>query len=89
GMDALHLLLQVEQERCTLPVMSIRDEPSFPVRGIIEGFYGKPWSFADRMDAVRFMAAHRMNTFMYAPKEEPYHRELWREPYPEDTFDQI
>ncbi len=89
GMDALHLLLQVEQERCTLPVMSIRDEPSFPVRGIIEGFYGKPWSFADRMDAVRFMAAHRMNTFMYAPKDDPYHRELWRESYPEDTFDQI
>ncbi|URJ47532.1 beta-N-acetylglucosaminidase domain-containing protein [Paenibacillus polymyxa] len=89
GMDALHLLLQVEQERCTLPVMSIRDEPSFPVRGIIEGFYGKPWSFADRLDAVRFMAAHRMNTFMYAPKDDPYHRELWREPYPEDTFAQI
>uniref|UniRef100_UPI00049780E5 protein O-GlcNAcase n=2 Tax=Paenibacillus TaxID=44249 RepID=UPI00049780E5 len=89
GMDALHLLLQVEQERCTLPVMSIRDEPSFPVRGIIEGFYGKPWSFADRLDAVRFMATHRMNTFMYAPKDDPYHRELWREPYPEDTFAQI
>ncbi len=89
GMDALHLLLQVEHERCTLPVLSLRDEPSFPVRGIIEGFYGEPWSFADRLDAVSFMAAHRMNTFMYAPKDDPYHRELWREPYPEDTFAQI
>lgn len=89
GMDALHLLLQVEQERCTLPVISLRDEPSFPVRGIIEGFYGEPWSLADRLDAVCFMAAHRMNTFMYAPKDDPYHRELWREPYPEDAFAQI
>lgn len=89
GMDALHLLLRVEQECCTLPVVSLRDEPSFPVRGIIEGFYGEPWSFADRLDAVGFMAAHRLNTFMYAPKDDPYHRELWREPYPEDTFAQI
>ncbi|MEK4850223.1 beta-N-acetylglucosaminidase domain-containing protein [Paenibacillus sp. FSL H7-0756] len=89
GMDALHRLLRVEEGKCRLPVAAIHDEPSFPVRGIIEGFYGTPWSWADRIDAVRYLAAHRMNTFMHAPKDDPYHRELWREPYPEAMFEQI
>lgn len=89
GMDALHRLLSVDEGKCRLPVASIHDEPSFPVRGIIEGFYGTPWSFADRMDAVHYLADHRMNTFMYAPKDDPYHRELWREPYPEPVFAKI
>lgn len=89
GMDALHRLLSVDDGTCRLPVATIHDEPSFPIRGIIEGFYGTPWSFADRMDAVSYLAAHRMNTFMYAPKDDPYHRELWREPYPDDVYTQI
>ncbi|KHL95619.1 hyaluronidase [Paenibacillus sp. IHB B 3415] len=89
GMDALHRLLSIDEGKCRLPVATIHDEPSFPVRGIIEGFYGTPWSFDDRIDAVRYLAAHRMNAFMHAPKDDPYHRELWREPYPEAMFDQI
>lgn len=89
GMDALHRLLSVDEGKCRLPVATVHDEPSFPIRGIIEGFYGTPWSFDDRLDAVRYMAAHRMNAFMYAPKDDPYHRELWREPYPEPIFAQI
>jgi hyaluronoglucosaminidase len=89
GMDALHRLLSVEEGKCRLPVATIHDEPSFPIRGIIEGFYGTPWSFADRMDAVLYLSAHRMNAFLYAPKDDPYHRELWREPYPEPLFAQI
>lgn len=31
--------------------------------------------------------AHRgMNTYLYAPKDDPYHRERWREPYPETEW---
>ncbi|CAH1211576.1 hypothetical protein PAECIP111892_03598 [Paenibacillus auburnensis] len=89
GMDALTRLLSMEDGKCQLPVATIHDEPSFPVRGIIEGFYGTPWSFEDRMDAVHYIADHRMNAFMYAPKDDAYHRELWREPYPEDVFARI
>lgn len=89
GMDALQRLLSVDDGKCRLPVSTIHDEPSFPIRGVIEGFYGTPWSFEDRMDAVRYLAAHRMNAFMYAPKDDRYHRELWREPYPEDIFARI
>jgi hypothetical protein len=60
----------------------IADYPSFGIRGIIEGFYGPPWSHRDRLDMLRFEGQHSLNTYIYAPKDDPYHRKLWREPYP-------
>ena len=60
----------------------LADYPSFPVRGIVEGFYGPPWSHADRLDVLRFEGQHGMNLYIYGPKDDPYHRKLWREPYP-------
>lgn len=89
AVDALGLILAVGNGGLRLPLVSIHDEPSFRIRGIIEGFYGEPWSFEDRLDSIEFMARHRMNTYMYAPKDDKYHRELWREPYPEEEFSQI
>ncbi len=63
-------------------VLTMADFPSFPERGIVEGFYGKPWSPAERLEMIRFEGAHRMNVYYYAPKDDPYHRRLWRKPYP-------
>ncbi len=60
----------------------IADYPSFPERGIVEGFYGTPWSHTDRLNMLRFEGQHGMNVYYYAPKDDPYHRKLWREPYP-------
>jgi len=54
-----------------------------PLRGVVEGFYGTPWTFRERADMISFMSAFKMNAYIYAPKDDPYHRELWREPYPE------
>ena len=50
--------------------------------GVIEGFYGTPWSHQDRIDMLEFMGGMGMTTYYYAPKDDPYHREKWREPYP-------
>jgi hypothetical protein len=52
-----------------------------PVSGLIEGFYGPPWTWVDRERAVRFLAEHGANTYLYAPKNDPLHRDRWREPY--------
>lgn len=60
--------------------------PSFNVRGYIEGFYGKPWSFEQRKSVMALAAKNRMNTVYYAPKDDLYHREKWREEYPEDEL---
>jgi hypothetical protein len=64
----------------------IADFPSFPERGVVEGFYGVPWTHQDRIDILRFEAAHGMNVYYYAPKNDPYHRTLWREAYPPEDL---
>ena len=50
--------------------------------GALEGFYGTPYTFAQRHDWLEFLAAHGLNTYVYAPKSDPLHRDRWREPYP-------
>lgn len=49
--------------------------------GVVEGFYGPPWSHRDRLDVIEFMGRHGMNLYIYAPKDDPMHRSSWREPY--------
>jgi hyaluronoglucosaminidase len=58
-------------------------------RGIIEGFYGEPWSHEERLDLIRFCGRHGLNTWVHAPKDDPYHRKLWREPYPDVELERL
>jgi len=67
----------------------IADYPSFPLRGVVEGFYGPPWSHADRLELLRFEGQHGMNIYIYGPKDDPYHRKLWREPYPPEQLKRL
>jgi hyaluronoglucosaminidase len=53
----------------------------FAIRGVIEGFYGRPWTHLQRLDLIGFLAARGMNMFVYAPKDDPLLRRRWREPY--------
>jgi hyaluronoglucosaminidase len=53
------------------------------IRGIIEGFYGPPWTHAERLDLIRFCGEHGLNTWVHAPKDDPFHRRRWRDPYRE------
>jgi hyaluronoglucosaminidase len=55
---------------------------TFQRRGIVEGFFGPLWSMAHRKRLLEFGATRGMNTYLYAPKDDPYHRKLWRRPYP-------
>jgi hyaluronoglucosaminidase len=54
----------------------------FQRRGVVEGFFGPPWSMAGRKALFAFGARRGMNTYLYAPKDDPYHRERWISPYP-------
>lgn len=49
--------------------------------GVIEGFYGMPWSPAERRELFGWMAAWGLDTYLYAPKDDLKHRALWREEY--------
>jgi hyaluronoglucosaminidase len=53
----------------------------FAVRGVIEGFYGNPYTHEQRLEMVDFIADHGMNTFVFGPKDDPLMRARWRDPY--------
>ncbi|MGQ0823860.1 MAG: protein O-GlcNAcase [Actinomycetota bacterium] len=57
---------------------------SFEVRGVVEGFYGTPWSHDARLEMLDFLADHDMNAYAYAPKDDAKHRGEWRVPYAAD-----
>jgi hypothetical protein len=61
----------------------------FAESGVIEGFYGTPWSHQDRLDVLRFMDRVGLASYYYAPKDDPYHRSRWREPYPQQQERQL
>lgn len=59
------------------------------IRGLIEGFYGEPWTHGERLDLIRFCADVGLDTWVHAPKDDPYHRVQWREPYPEEELERL
>lgn len=65
-----------------LETVTINDYADLKERGIIEGFYGKPYSSSVRKDLLRFMMRYKMNCYVYGPKSDPYHSGKWGEPYP-------
>ena len=67
-----------------LPCLEVNDAPVFPYRGVVEGFYGMPWSHAVRLSLIEFYGRYKLNTYIYGPKDDPYHSSPnWRLPYPE------
>ena len=51
--------------------------------GIIEGYYGRPWSWEARRAQVTALAPYGYRFYIYAPKADPYLRRRWQEPHPE------
>lgn len=72
-----------------LPVGTVEDYPLFAKRGYIEGFYGDPWSHKNRKMMLELMSFYGMNTYYYAPKDDPYHRDKWDVLYPEKELAQL
>ncbi len=66
-----------------LAAAEIEDKPAVAYRGVIEGFYGTAWTRQFRLDLFSFMGKYKLNTYMYAPKDDPKHRSEWRKLYTE------
>ncbi|MCM1566862.1 MAG: beta-N-acetylglucosaminidase [Dehalobacter sp. 4CP] len=62
---------------------------SFAIRGVIEGFYGTPWTMAQRINMLTFIGQHHFNTYVYAPKDDPYQRTNWVDLYPIGQLQQM
>ena len=59
----------------------------WPIAGIIEGFYGRPWTWDERAAVMRHCRERGMRDYVYAPKDDPKHRADWRSPYDHETLD--
>ena len=61
--------------------LKVEDGPDFPIRGVVEGFYGKPWSHEQRIRGLKNFGDFNMNTYFLAPKDVPWQRFNWRQPF--------
>ena len=68
---------------------TVTDFPSVPQRGLVEGYYGNPYSEADRMGLLKMFGEMKMNVYIYGPKDDAYHKSKWREEYPAELGKKI
>lgn len=52
-----------------------------PLWGVVEGFYGRPWTPEQRLSLLKWMSTAGLNAYFYSPKDDPKHRTFWYEPY--------
>lgn len=62
---------------------------AFAVRGVIEGFYGTPWTEAQRLDMVESIGRWGMTTFIYSPKDDYLLRDGWAEPFDDAALQKL
>ncbi|XP_034781802.1 protein O-GlcNAcase-like isoform X1 [Acipenser ruthenus] len=59
------------------------------VSGVVEGFYGRPWTMEQRKELFRRLQKWGLNTYLYAPKDDYKHRMFWREMYSVEEAEQL
>ncbi len=59
--------------------------------GVIEGFYGRPWSWSARREQIARFSGWGLDAYLYAPKADRALRRGWREGYAHaaDTFAEL
>jgi hyaluronoglucosaminidase len=58
-------------------------------KGIVEGFYGKPYTHSQRLEMIGFLGKAGFNYYIYGPKDDSYHRHDWKTPYPENALKRL
>ncbi|MFE7229757.1 beta-N-acetylglucosaminidase domain-containing protein [Streptomyces sp. NPDC057596] len=79
---AVQTLRQLLRPDGTVPGVTVRDWPGTAVRGTTEGFYGTAWTQQQRLGQLDFMGRTKQNRYLYAPGDDLYRQERWREQYP-------
>src|SRR5699024_4414954 len=86
---AVQTLRQLLAGGTRVPAVHVRDAPRMEIRGAIEGFYGIPWSHQARLDHFAFYGAHKLNTYIYTPKDDLLLRSKWRELYEGEELEKL
>lgn len=81
GLATLEQML--DNGTANLSCTSFYDYADVQYRGVIEGYYGLPYSMEVTEDLFRFMARYKLNMYMYGAKSDPYHTRYWDKAYPD------
>ena len=73
----------------TLLNLTINDYADVASRGFIEGYYGNPWSTQDRINLMTWGGYYKLNSYFYAPKDDPKHNAKWRELYTAEEIETL
>lgn len=70
-------------------VTNHKHSPDFKLRGVIEGFYGTPWTHEQRLRGLAHFSDFGFNRYLLAPKDDPWHRYDWRSALSEDFLNRV
>ena len=57
--------------------------------GVVEGFYGRQWSWEARLACANFMSRQGLNSYLYCPKGDPWLRKQWQQAWPADHEERL
>ena len=87
--SALAVLIPVADDGSVGPKQIIeipsRGVPTLSTSGVVEGFYGRPWSHSERRAMLSFLGRIGLGLYIYGPKNDPLHRDEWRIPYDDEA----
>ncbi len=69
--------------------MSLPEPSGAPNICVIEGFFGRSWSWRNRREYAPFLRDSGYQIYIYAPKDDPFLRKRWREDWPSETSTKI
>jgi hyaluronoglucosaminidase len=78
--------ISVNYKKVYKPIMTA---PGEFLCGVIEGYYGRTWSYETRLAYADYLAQAGLNTCIYCPKADPYLRKLWPQHWPESQWQQL
>ena len=88
GLTTLYHILK-QMDSYTIHNFHIEDWADVASRGFIEGYYGNPWSTEDRCNLMEWGGYYKLNSYFYAPKNDPKHNSNWRELYTQDEINTL
>ncbi|XP_041641104.1 protein O-GlcNAcase [Cheilinus undulatus] len=66
-----------------------KEQPRRFISGVVEGFYGRPWTMEQRTELFKREQKWGLNTYLYAPKDDYKHRMYWRDLYSPEEAEQL
>lgn len=86
GLTTLYQVLG-QLDSLTIRNFTVNDYADVVSRGFIEGYYGNPWSTQDRINLMTWGGYYKLNSYFYAPKDDPKHNAQWRTLYTDEEIE--